>query len=237
MDPFRSLRMSACPPGRFIGEGHHVVRKMLLDSEVERCMLTPEGHERLKELIPATTEVLVKSKEEMSEYVGFQVHRGYFALGKIPPPLPFRDGLVLALDGISHAENVGSILRNCAAFGVGGVIVGETTASPWLRRAVRVGMGAPLRVPLRFSENLAQSIREMDRPTFAAHIHGEKKNIDDLDLSRPSCIVLGSEADGVSPEVIEACDETIYIPMAGGWDCINVAASSAVFLYAVTRES
>ncbi len=228
--------MSACPPGRFIGEGHHIVRKMLLDTDVEKCMLTPEGFERLKDLIPPEAEVLVKTKEEMSEYVGFQVHRGYFALGKIPPPLPFREGLVLALDGISHSENVGSILRNCAGFGVGGVIIGETTATPWLRRAVRVAMGAPLRVPLQFSPNLAETLRGMEMAKYAAHIHGEKRNIEDLDLTRPSCIVLGSEADGVSPEVIEACDETVYIPMAQGWDCINVAASSAVFLYAATRQ-
>ncbi len=77
-----------------------------------------------KELIPATTEVLVKSKEEMSEYVGCQVHRGYFALGKIPPPRPSRAGRGLARDGLSHAENVGPILWNCAALGVGGVIAG-----------------------------------------------------------------------------------------------------------------
>ena len=76
----------------------------------------------------------------------------------------------------------------------------------------------------------------MSIPTYAAHIHGEKKNLDELDLSRDTCIVLGSEADGISPSVLEACDETVYIPMAENWDCINVAASSAVFLYAATRQ-
>ncbi len=228
--------MSACPPGRFIGEGHHVVRKMLLDTKVEKCLLTPEGFERLKELIPPEAEVLIKSKEEMSDYVGFKVHRGYFAMGLIPEPIPFRDGLVIALDGISHAENVGSILRNCAGFGVGGVIIGETTANPWLRRSVRVAMGAPLRTPLKFTDNLAETISQMSIPTYAAHIHGEKMNLDEIDLSQDTCIVLGSEADGVSPSVLDACDRTVYIPMSADWDCINVAASSAVFLYAATRQ-
>ncbi|MDP6959685.1 MAG: RNA methyltransferase, partial [Planctomycetota bacterium] len=186
--------------------------------------------------IPPEAEVLIKSKEEMSDYVGFKVHRGYFAMGLIPEPIPFRDGLVIALDGISHAENVGSILRNCAGFGVGGVIIGETTANPWLRRSVRVAMGAPLRTPLKFTDNLAETISQMSIPTYAAHIHGEKMNLDEIDLSQDTCIVLGSEADGVSPSVLNACDRTVYIPMSADWDCINVAASSAVFLYAATRQ-
>ena len=69
-------------------------------------------------------------------------------------------------------------------------------------------------------------------PSYAAHIHGERESVLGTDLTPPCCLVLGGEADGVSTEVLDACKKVVYIPMAENWDCLNVAASAAVLLYA-----
>ena len=237
MDPFRSLKSSVCPPGRFVGEGFKVVRRMLEFSEVEKLLLTPEWHGKFRDKIPAGAEVEIRPRAEMEEIVGFRLHQGILAMAKIlPPPAEIPRGLLVAMDGISNAENVGAILRTSAAFGVEGVIVGPDTCSPWVRRAVRVSLGAPLRVPVFRRDDLGEALLGLGVPAYAAHIHGPRQEISRIQLSPPCCIVLGGEANGVSEPVRSACREVISIPMANGWDCLNVAASAAVLLYEATQR-
>lgn len=238
MDPLHSLRRSETPPGCYVGEGYKIVRRMLAISQVEQLWVTPEWRDRLATEIPPGTVVTAVPKADMEAVVGYRLHQGVIAMGRIPPPAPlFSSGRIVALDGISNAENVGAILRSCAAFGVDGVLVGPGTCSPWVRRAVRVSLGAPLQIPLHFTHDLAAAIRQMGMPAYGAHIHGEKKPVGEIDWTPPFCIVLGSEADGVSPSALAACRHGVYIPMAEDWDCLNVAASAAVLLYESARRS
>ena len=238
MEPFTSLRQSHTPPGKFIGEGIKVVRRMLAFSKVEKLLLTPKWHEELKPRLTPDIEVRVASMQEVKGIVGYQLHQGAFAMARIPdPPAWPPRGLILALDRISSADNVGAVVRSAVALGADAILVGPETCSPWTRRSVRSSMGAVLRIPIHFTESLVESIRSFDFPSFAAHIHPPYRTLDEVDLSPPSCIVLGCEADGVSPEVLSVCAETVYIPMSQGWDCLNVAASSAVLVHAAKQAA
>ncbi len=229
---FDSLRERRCPPGRFIGDGVRVVRRMLEHRAVERILCAPDWLERLPP--HDGVEVRTAPRERLDRLVGFRLHQGIMALGRIPAPAQLEGSLLVALDDLSNAENVGAVLRTCAAFGVEGVLVGPSTASPWLRRAVRVSMAAPLQVPVHFVDDLAGAIRP--REAWAAHIHGERRAYTEVDFRRPCCLVFGGEADGPGREVLAACRGSIYIPMAAGWDCLNVASSAAVILSEVRRQ-
>lgn len=232
LEVFNSLRASRCPEGHFIGDGFKVVRRMLEDRAVVKVVCTPDWVKRMG--FPAGVEVRTAPRERLDRLVGFRLHQGIMALGRIPPPRPLEGTLFLAMDGLANAENVGAVLRSCAAFGVEGVLIGPDTASPWLRRAVRVSLAAPLRIPVHAVQDLAEAVRPLN--AYAAHIHGERKDYREVDYRGRCCIVLGGEADGVSPAVLAACKGVIYIPMADGWDCLNVAASSAVLLAEVRRQ-
>jgi tRNA G18 (ribose-2'-O)-methylase SpoU len=232
LELFSSLRGNRCPDGCFIGDGSKVVRRMLKLATVTRILCTPEWVDRLQ--IPAETEVRTASKEELDRIVGYRLHQGVMAIARRPDPPPLRGSLLVALDGLDNAENVGAVMRSCAAFGVEGVIVGPGTASPWLRRAVRTSIAAPLQVPVHFTDDLAGSLRSLR--AYAAHIHGERVDYRDIDFRGEVCLILGGEANGVSDEALKACRGTIYIPMSNGWDCLNVAASAAVLLAEVTRQ-
>jgi tRNA G18 (ribose-2'-O)-methylase SpoU len=231
-DLFSSLRGRRHPEGTFIGDGDKVVRRMLKTTRVERILCTPEWVEKLP--IPAGIDVRVAPLTRLISIVGFRLHQGLMALGAIPPEKPLSGTFHLALDGLANAENVGAILRSCAAFGVDGVILGPGTASPWLRRAVRVSLGAPLVVPVHTSTDLAATVRGLN--SWAAHIHGDRRDYRAVDYTKNACLVLGSEPTGVCDEVIQACKGVIYIPMASEWDCLNVAASAAVLLSEVRRQ-
>ena len=229
---FDSLRESRCPPGHFVGDGLRVVKKMLERGAVTRLLCTPEWVDRLP--APEGIEVRIAPRERLDQLVGFRLHQGLMALGKIPPAPPLGGSLLVALDDVSNAENVGAILRTCAAFGVEGVLVGPTTASPWLRRAVRVSMAAGLQVPLHFAPDLVAAVRPLN--AWAAHIHGPKRTYTEIDFRGDCCLVLGGENKGPGEPAIAACRGSIYIPMADDWDCLNVASSAAVLLAEVRRQ-
>jgi tRNA G18 (ribose-2'-O)-methylase SpoU len=252
LQPFKTLRRrdNNIPDGCFIGDGRKVVRRMLeSDLRLRTVVFTDRWLEFFGKSIERRTEpdlrVLVVPKEVVDGIIGYKVHQGVMALAEIPPaprledlargPSPF----LVALDGVADAENVGAIVRTCAAFGVTGLIVGPGTCSPWVRRAVRVSLGGVLRVPVHATDSLPESLRHLGGRGFAcvaAHIHGEHRESWNTDFTGPSCLVFGGEAEGVTPEVLAACRHVVYIPMAPGWDCLNVTASVAALLYEAARS-
>lgn len=232
LELFSSLRGRRHPEGMFIGDGDKVVRRMLTTTRVERILCTEDWISKLP--IPTGVDVRVAPIADLIAIVGFRLHQGLMALGSIPVERPLTGSFHVALDGLANAENVGAILRTCAAFGVDGVILGPGTSSPWLRRAVRVSLAAPLVVPVHTSEDLAAMLAPMN--AYAAHIHGEKQDYRSVDARKPICLVLGSEPMGVTDPVLKACKGVIYIPMSSDWDCLNVAASAAVLIAEVRRQ-
>src|SRR5947207_2214766 len=133
--------------------------------------------------------------------------------------------LLAAVDGLSSAENVGVLVRNCAAFGVYGLLVSESSSSPFLRRAVRSSMGAIFQLPIVEVANLAQTLQKLRSQNIrciAAHPHTDRAVLTRTDLTGDCCIVFGSEGYGLSPAVLAACDEAVAIPMSSGIDSLNV---------------
>src|SRR5688572_7657044 len=135
LTPFKTLRRSDgnVPDGCFIGDGRKVVRRMLeSDARLRTVVLTEKWLEFFKPALARRTEpdlqVLVVGREVVDGIIGYKVHQGVMALAEIPaaPRLEDLTGanpLIVALDGVADAENVGAIVRTCAAFGVTGLIV------------------------------------------------------------------------------------------------------------------
>jgi len=169
------------------------------------------------------------------------------AVGRVPEPVPLEailarspePRLFLAADGLSNAENVGGLARNCAALGAQALLIGETSASAYLRRAVRASMGAVFKLPILETDNLARLLGELRRHgvrSVAAHPHAERQLLSKTDLTQDSCLVLGSEGYGIAPPVLAACDEAAFVPMQMGVDSLNVGSAAAVFLYEAARQ-
>src|SRR5205814_671689 len=98
--------------------------------------------------------------------------------------------------GLTSAENLGALVRNCAAFGVHGLIVGETSSSPFLRRAVRNSMGTIFQLPVVETRGLVDSLRELKANgirCIAAHPHVEGRTIAQADFRSDCCVLFGSE--------------------------------------------
>jgi tRNA G18 (ribose-2'-O)-methylase SpoU len=253
--PYRTLRRAAehATHGIFVAEGDKVVRRLLESRFAVLSVLLPEN--RVAEFEPLLRgrpekEIpvfAVTKKSVLEELVGFEMFQGVLAIGKIPGVVTLekilaaspQPGLFAAVDGLTSAENIGLLVRNCAAFGVHALIVGETSSSPFLRRAVRNSMGAIFQLPIVETTSLVkslQTLRQAGIRCFAAHPHTRKKFLSQAKLTGGCCIVFGSEGSGLSPEVLAACDEAVAVPMADGVDSLNVGAAAAVFLYEAARQ-
>lgn len=145
--------------GIALAEGRLVVERLLEAPGFEplgiRCV--PAFAERARELAAGRCELVVASEAESASLVGFPFHHGVMAAARRPPPLApdsllaglgTRAGArILLLPGTSDAENLGALARSAAAFGFDAVLLGGTGADPLSRRALRVSMGATLRLP------------------------------------------------------------------------------------------
>ena len=251
--PYRTLKRSAAHAklGIFVVEGDKVLDRLLESDFTVVSVLVIE--ERLAEYEPRLrarpedVAVFVCSKPVLAELAGFEIYQGVLGIAKMPPPLTLEKTLaadphprlLVAMDGLSNAENVGTLMRNCVAFGVSALISGETCCNPFLRRTVRNSMGALFKLPVLESTNLAQTLRELRAHGIrcvAAHPHTDKKVLSQTDFTGDCCVVFGSEGHGISKEVLTACDEAVAIPMANEVDSLNVSMAAAVFLYEANRQ-
>lgn len=223
----------------FVAEGAKVVHR-LLDSNLEviSILLTREWYERLSP--PDSILIYIADQKLLETIVGYRLHQGVMAVARMPqePSLAsINPRLIVALDGLIHAENVGVIVRNCAAFGADAVIVDPSSSSPYLRRAVRNSMGTVFRMPILHVPNLAQQLSSL-RPQFqiAGADPAGIATIYDVELAEKLVVVFGNEGEGISSEVRNICDLLVSIPMHHNTDSLNVASASAVFLYEMNRR-
>lgn len=253
LEPYRTMRrqLEHRQQGIFVAEGAKVVSRLLESRFGVTSVLLPEKWlQELKTILEARPEpiqVFVANKNLLETLTGFSMYQGLLAVGKIPPQTPLEDllakgtrpHLLVAVDGLSSAENVGSLVRNCAAFNVQALITGETCASPFLRRAVRSSMGAIFQLPVFESSGLVrslQTLRSKGIRCVAAHPHAAGCTLPEADLQADSCLVFGSEGFGISPDVLGACDLSVVVPMPEQVDSLNVSSAAAVFLYETNRQ-
>lgn len=255
LQPYRTLRrpLEHHREGIFVAEGEKVVRRLLESNlQVVSMLMTPQWHEKLSSSDAFRTsgpsfKVFLAERSLLETIVGFNLHQGIMAVGKVPEEHPLTEVLgmirrpqfLVALDGLVNAENVGVVVRNCAGFGADAIIVGETSSSPYLRRAVRNSMGSVFQLRVIHVDDLARDLsmlgREYHIRTIAAHPHGNR-GIHGFDFSGDICLVFGNEGTGVSPAILEVCAERVAIPMMNETDSLNVASASAVVLYEARKQ-
>ncbi|MFB7250826.1 TrmH family RNA methyltransferase [Microbacterium sp. NPDC056234] len=190
--------------------------------------------------------------DEVAEQVtGYAVHRGALAamhrpvlasLGEIieriaPDRSDPKRSRIAILEGLLDHTNVGACFRSAAAMGVDAVLVTPNCADPLYRRSVRVSMGTVFQVPWTRIEDWPGGIDELRDSGFivAGMTLGEGAiTLDELveEGHERMALVFGSEGHGLKQGTEEVVDRRVTIPMTGGVDSLNVAASSAVAFYA-----
>ena len=148
------------------------------------------------------------------------------------PPRPTR---LVVLEAVDNPANVGSVIRNAAAFGFDGLILDHTSADPLARRSLRVAMGTAFALPHARTKHLADELRSLDGwQLLAMTPDPSATSIDDVDAGDRVAVLIGSERAGLSDALLDI-SVPVRIPMADGVDSLNAAAATAVACFALRR--
>jgi len=236
--------------GRFIAEGWRLVERVLKSHfPIESLLVAEDYVERVGPHVPPGVPMYVAPRAMLTETIGFKFHRGVLACAmRQPGPTadeilarlsPERPATVVVCPEIQDPENLGTIIRSSAAFGVDALLLGPGSADPFCRRVLRVSMGAVLGLPVAESRDLISLVDTLaERGGFeriAAVLDDAALPLQSL--VRPNRLVLlfGNEAAGLSDEWLHHADRLATIAMRRGADSLNVGVAAGVFLYHFCR--
>lgn len=148
--------------------------------------------------------------------------------------------IIVLLDNVRSALNVGSIFRTADSFGLKEVILCGITATPPSREIHKTALGAELSVPYRYFESSVEAIDELKGQGYEiVAVEQDERSVDlrelELDSTKDYCFVMGNEVDGVSSEVLAKCDRVVEIEQKGIKKSLNVSVAAGVVLWRVTN--
>lgn len=244
--PYRNIREKD-----LVGRDHHfiaegkVVLSVLLQSKRFRPQSLLVTAARMAGLMPLLEQtqpdcpIYCVSQKIMDNIAGFNVHRGILGIGeriKIPKLHEFlenlpKNSLLTVLCGISNHDNMGSIFRNAAAFGADGIIIDKTSCDPLYRKAIRVSVGAALKVPFTQGENIRDILAALEKNDFRIYALSPAGSIYLKDAQKADriALVFGTEGEGL-PDFVLRDVEALRIPIAYDFDSLNVATAAGLAL-------
>ena len=182
--------------------------------------------------------------ELLEELTGYVLHRGLIS-AMHRPALPTVSALlegasrVVILENVADPTNVGAIFRSVGAIGADAVLVTPRCSDPFYRRSIRVSMGTVLQVPWTRVGDWASTRALLAASGFhiaALALTPDAVSLREFAAAAPQrvALVLGAEGEGLTEEAIAVADTVVRIPMAHGIDSLNVAATAAVAMYALS---
>ena len=234
--------------GLYLAESEKVIRRALAAGHRPRSFLMAQRwltdlSDLVEQAESQSVPVYFAQPGVIETMTGFHLHRGALAsmhrpLLLAPAALLQHDSRVVIIEDIVDHTNVGAVFRSVAALGVDAVLITPRCADPLYRRAVRVSMGTVFQVPWTRIENWpegVQVLRENGFTVAAFALTDTAISLDDLAAHLPDrlAMIFGTEGDGLSRRAVEGADLVVKIPMAGGVDSLNMAAASAVAIWAL----
>ncbi|MDF7810075.1 RNA methyltransferase [Hymenobacter sp. YC55] len=152
-------------------------------------------------------------------------------------PLPAAP-LLLVLESVEKPGNLGAILRTADAAQATAVIVCDPRTDLYNPNAIRASIGCSFTVPTVATTRteLLAWCQEHGIRTYAAALTELAVPYTTCDFRGPTALVMGTEADGLTPELMQACDQTIIIPMRGAIDSLNVSTATAILTFEALRQ-
>lgn len=235
----------------FTCEGKLIVRRLLSSDFDVRSIVVEKGRDlELPELTNRPeAPVYELTRDQIESVAGFHFHRGYLASAerKRTPGIEdfVTDPVSVALLNVYDMENMGSLIRSAAAFGIRQVLVDSRSVDPFARRVLRVSMGAVF--GMRFvkfddPQRCLDRIGESGAITLATTLNEGAEPIGRFSGSdAPMVLILGNEADGIPERVQQAADHRVTIEMKANAtsrdlvDSLNVSVAGAICMHELTR--
>jgi tRNA G18 (ribose-2'-O)-methylase SpoU len=250
LGPYRDVRDRDLKgrAGAFVAEGEVVLRVLVARGHFRpRSVLLADNRvEKLADVLaslPPEVPAYVAPRAVVDALVGFPLHRGVLAVvdrGEPADPRALLDAspgpaTVIGLAGVTNHDNVGGVFRNAAAFGARAVLLDAASCDPLYRKAVRVSVGGALVVPFARAGGETELVEALEGAGYEvlALSPAGREPLDALGPVRPRrALLLGAEGPGLPAPLLGRL-RTVRVPMAPGFDSLNVAVASGIALYAL----
>ena len=187
--------------------------------------------------VPEHVRIVRVPEEVMASVSPMETPQGALFLCRLPEKRPFvaEPGMLL-LDGIQDPGNLGPILRTADASEIK-VVLMEGCADPYSHKVVRASMGAVFRTPVLQAdwETVRYACAEKGIPVAVTALSERAKDLREAELAKMA-VVIGSEGQGVRPEILDAADEQLIIPMNPHCESLNAAIASAIVMWQMKQR-
>ncbi len=238
--------------------GVHSVESLLeLEPERVLTLFTLKGRDdqRLKRVLelaePFGISVQQTGRDRLEKMAGLPFHQGVVAAVRPNPVFNEKDleallkqspnCLLLGLDQVTDPHNLGACIRTAAAMGVEAVIVPRDRSASLTPTARKVAAGGAEKVKFIQGTNLARTLAQI-KDEFNVRVVGTMLDekalpLQEFDFTGTAvCVVMGAEDTGLRPITQSQCDQTVYIPMAGNLQSLNVSVATGMALYEACRQ-
>ncbi|KJU87328.1 tRNA/rRNA methyltransferase SpoU [Candidatus Magnetobacterium bavaricum] len=227
----------------FLAEGLKVVL-MALDAGagIKRLFYTSDNAASIERINTGAFETIEVSGHVIDKLSDTQTPQGVIAIvRKDVPPLQElvidTTALVVVCDRVRDPGNCGAIIRTADALGASAVVVLPQTCNPFSPKVVRATAGSIFNLPVVYAsaEELLSWVRQR-AITLAVTTPHAGTTINKANLALPLALVVGEEAAGIDPGLIDRAALSVNIPMIGGAESLNVATCIAICLYEAQRQ-
>ena len=140
---------------------------------------------------------------------------------------------IIALDGVTNPQNLGMIIRSCAAGNVDAILLPSKGAAQISPLVIKASVGTLFKMPIIKTSNLKETLKSFkndgaDVYTLSSHANASYR---EQNYSEKTIFVLGNESEGVSKSVESICNESIAIPMQRGVESLNVAVTASLLAF------
>ncbi|MGN0764741.1 MAG: TrmH family RNA methyltransferase [Aristaeellaceae bacterium] len=221
--------------GCFLVEGRKMVEEALHSAFPVEAVLADES--RLDELsLPGDVPVYALPEHVLAAVCDTKTPQGVAAVVRMTNNASLGSRLV-ALDGVQDPGNVGTIIRTADAAGLDGVLLSAQCADAFSPKVLRATMGSVFRMGIRVTENLPGELIRLRHEGFSvlsSQLDGtpfyEREPVGER-----FCLVIGSEGNGVTPEVQQVATHRVKLPMRGGAESLNAAVAAGIMMYELMR--
>lgn len=138
---------------------------------------------------------------------------------------------IIALDGIQNPQNLGMIIRSCAAGKVDGIILPKRSSAKISPLVIKASAGTLFRLPIYYCDTLESILPELSDANIYRLSSHAKSSLYDIKPAKKSIFVLGNESEGVSKEIEKLCTDSVVIPMQRGVESLNVAVTASLIAF------
>jgi TrmH family RNA methyltransferase len=211
---------------------------------IRAVFFSENARERANRLLPQlgrTTETILLPDDIFQSAVATDTPQGVAALVH-PLAAKLEDlftavPLILGCAGLQDPGNLGTILRSAEAFGASGVLTTDGTVSSANPKVARASAGSVFRLPVvKLSTAEALAALQENNIRLAVTSSHKGRPVQEIDLTPPTAIFIGSEGQGVPRALLDAADEAILIPHSPKVESLNAAIAASILLYEAQRQ-